>query len=60
MTVVRNELERGQDEPQELLQQNLFSTAFQEHPYHHPVIGWRSDVENVPIKQLRQFYDEFY
>jgi zinc protease len=60
MTVVRNELERNEDEPQQLLQQHIFTTAFQEHPYHHPVIGWRSDVENVPSKRLRQFYDEFY
>ncbi|MGH9551062.1 MAG: insulinase family protein, partial [Terriglobales bacterium] len=60
MTVVRNELERGEDEPQDLLQKNIFATAFLEHPYHHPVIGWRTDVENEPVKRLRQFYDEFY
>jgi zinc protease len=60
MTVVRNELERGEDEPAELLQKHIFSSSFEEHPYHHPVIGWRSDVENAPIKRLRQFYDEFY
>lgn len=60
MTVVRNELERGEDEPSEILMENLFASGFREHPYHHPVIGWRSDVENVPIQRLRQFYDDFY
>src|SRR5208283_4874952 len=60
MTVVRNELEGTQDDPGELLQTNLFATAFQEHPYHHPTIGWRSDVEGVPLKRLRQFYEEYY
>jgi zinc protease len=60
MTVVRNELERGDDDPQELLQTNLFALGFKEHPYHHPIIGWRSDVENVPLARLRKFYDEFY
>ncbi len=60
MTVVRNELERSEDDPHELLQNNTFATAFREHPYHHPVIGWRSDVEGVPIERLRQFYKDFY
>lgn len=60
MTVVRNELERGEDSPGELLESNLFSTAFKEHPYHHPVIGWRSDVEGVPTSRLKKFYDDFY
>jgi zinc protease len=60
MTVVRNELERGEDSPGELLESNLFSTAFKEHPYHHPVIGWRSDVEGVPTARLKKFYDDFY
>lgn len=60
MTVVRNELEIGDDSPDELLENNLFATAYKEHPYHHPVIGWRSDVENVPTERLRKFYQDFY
>lgn len=60
MTVVRNELERGEDDPSQLLEMNIFATAFREHPYHHPVIGWRSDVEGVPTERLRQFYNDFY
>ncbi len=60
MTVVRNELERGEDDPDELLMNNLYATAFREHPYHHPTIGWRADVENVPTARLRQFYHDFY
>jgi zinc protease len=60
MTVVRNELERGEDDPDELLMNNLYAMAFREHPYHHPVIGWRKDVENVPTERLRQFYHDFY
>jgi zinc protease len=29
-------------------------------PYHHPTIGWKSDIEHVPIGKLREFYDTFY
>ncbi len=60
MTVVRNELERGENTAINKLDQLVFSTAFREHPYHHPTIGWRSDVEGVPTERLRQFYNDFY
>jgi len=60
MSVVRNELERGENHPEEALEKELYAIAFREHPYHHPTIGWRSDVEGVPMERLRQFYDTFY
>lgn len=60
MTVVRNELERNENYASSILDTQVFATAFREHPYHHPVIGWRSDVEGVPIARLQQFYKEFY
>ncbi|HVF28063.1 MAG TPA: pitrilysin family protein [Pyrinomonadaceae bacterium] len=60
MTVVRNELERGQNEPSMVLDEAVYATAFREHPYHHPTIGWRADVENVPTGRLKTFYDTFY
>nr|MBA2647645.1 insulinase family protein [Pyrinomonadaceae bacterium] len=60
MTVVRNEFERGQNEPQLVLDEAVYATAFREHPYHHPTIGWRADVENVPTARLKAFYDTFY
>lgn len=60
MTVVRNELTRGQNDPAGVLQEMLWSYAFREHPYHHPTIGWASDVEGVSLERLRQFYDCYY
>lgn len=60
MTVVRNELERGQNEPSEVLDEAIYATAFREHPYHHPTIGWRTDVEGVPTSRLKAFYNTFY
>ena len=60
MTVVRNELDRGQNEPMMVLDEAVYATAFREHPYHHPTIGWRADVENVPTVRLKAFYDTFY
>jgi len=59
-TVVLNELERGENSPFELLMKDSFAHAFLEHPYHHPTIGWRSDVETISGEVLRRFYDTFY
>ncbi len=60
MTVVRNEFERGENEPTEALSKEINAAAFLAHPYHHPTIGWRSDIEKVSIEKLRSFYDTFY
>jgi zinc protease len=60
MTVVRNEFERGENMPSEALEKEIWGTAFQAHPYRHSTIGWRSDIEKVPIEKLREFYDTFY
>lgn len=60
MTVVRSELEGGENSPGRILYQNVVSTAIQAHPYHWPVIGWRSDVENVSRDALYQYYRTHY
>ncbi len=60
MTVVRNEFEIGENDPHESLDKEIWATAYQAHPYHHSTIGWRSDIENVPIGKLKAFYDTFY
>lgn len=60
MTVVRNEYERGKNDPENVLMEEVMSAAYVALPYHHPVIGWKSDIEHVPIGKLREFYDTFY
>jgi len=60
MTVVRNEFERGENDPFDTLDKNMWATAYQAHPYHHSTIGWRSDIEGVSTERLREFYETFY
>jgi zinc protease len=60
MTVVRNEYERGENNPVRTLIKEIYATAFMAHPYGHPVIGWRSDIENSTTEKLRRFYDTYY
>ncbi len=59
-TVILNEFDRGENESSRKLYQDVWSSAFVAHPYHHPTIGWRSDIEAVSADDLRGFYDRFY
>lgn len=60
MTVVRSELEGGENSPGRLLWQATVATAFQAHPYRWPIIGWRTDVENVPREAIHRYYRTHY
>ena len=60
MTVVRNEFERGENSPFDVLDKNIWATAYQAHPYHHSTIGWKSDIENVSTERLKEFYNTYY
>ncbi len=60
MTVVRNELERNENNPGSVLNERLRSTAFLWHNYGNSTIGARSDLEHVPIEKLQAFYRTWY
>ncbi len=60
MIVVRNEYERGRNEPHRLLSSELWAAAFTVHPYHYDTIGIKEDIEGVTVEELRAFYDRFY
>ncbi len=60
MTVVRNEYERGENNPQYITYFRTLQTAFAWHNYGNPTIGNRSDIENVGIDNLRAFYRNYY
>ncbi len=59
-TVVRSEFERAENSPFRVLQQRMFSAAYQWHNYRNSTIGNRIDIERVPIDSLRAFYRKFY
>jgi len=59
-TVVRNEFERGENSPERVLAQRVQAVAYEWHNYGKSTIGNRSDIERVPIDNLRDFYQRFY
>jgi len=60
MTVVRNEFERGENNPYSILFQRMMSAAFIWHNYGQSTIGNRADIERVPIDNLKAFYKKYY
>lgn len=59
-TVVRNEMESGENSPFSVTIERVMATAYQWHNYGKDTIGARSDVENVPIDRLQAFYRKYY
>ncbi len=59
-SVVRNEMESGENNPFRVLWQRVMGAAFEWHNYGKSTIGARSDVENVPIDRLQAFYKKYY
>ena len=60
MSVVRNEFEISENNPQQALFKAVIGTAVQAHPYHWSVIGYRSDIEGVTIDKLREHYRTYF
>src|SRR5438132_1970841 len=60
MTVVRNEFERGENSPQNVLMERIHAAAYLWHNYGKSTIGNRSDIERVPIENLKAFYKQHY
>ncbi|MCU0969402.1 MAG: insulinase family protein [Rubrivivax sp.] len=60
MTVVRNEMEAGENDAGRILLQRTMATMYEWHNYGKTVIGARSDVENVDISRLQAFYRKHY
>lgn len=60
MTVVRNEFEMGENNPDGVLSERMMSSAYLWHNYGKSTIGNRSDIERVPVENLRKFYQTYY
>lgn len=59
-SVVRNEYERGENDPFLVTLKRVLGTAYLFHAYGHLPIGSQSDIENVPIERLQAFYHKHY
>ena len=58
--VIFREIDMSEDDPDRLLSQLLFETAFTKHPYRYPIIGLRSLFQELTCKQLSEYYHTHY
>jgi zinc protease len=59
-TVIISELQGGENDPEQLLDTEVTAAAFKVHPYHHPTIGWQSDLETMTRDDLYGHYRRYY
>jgi zinc protease len=51
---------RTDDNPASLAYETLMAQAFQANPVRNPIIGWMNDLENLTIKDVEQWYRDWY
>jgi len=51
---------RTDDEPGSLMYEKMMAAVYDEHPYHHPVIGWMSDLEALTVNDAKSWYESWY
>src|SRR5215204_1272564 len=59
-TVIISELQGGENDPEQLLDQELTAAAFHAHPYRHPTIGWLADLRAMTRDDLYGYYRQYY
>lgn len=51
---------RTDDQPIPQVYEALNAAAFMAHPYHHPVAGWMSDLQNMTVQDVKSWYQRWY
>jgi zinc protease len=59
-TVIISELQGGENDPDQLLDQEVTAAAFRAHSYRHPTIGWLPDLEAMTRDDLYGYYQRYY
>jgi len=51
---------RTESRPVGRLLEQFTATSFMAHPYHHPVIGFASDIQSYTMTDAQEFYNRYY
>ncbi len=58
--VIRREFAMGMDDPDRVSSLALFSTAYREHPYRHPIIGYLDVFNGLQRDEVMAYYKRRY
>lgn len=58
--VVLSEFKRSRDNHESQLAQEMSKILYADHPYSHPVIGYKKDICSINSQELKAFYETFY
>ncbi|MFT3867840.1 MAG: pitrilysin family protein [Nibricoccus sp.] len=58
--VILREIDMGRDDPDQRLGETLFDTAFRQHPFKYPIIGYREIFSGVTREELVGYYRSRY
>ncbi|MEN2986296.1 MAG: pitrilysin family protein [Thermodesulfovibrionaceae bacterium] len=58
--VMEERRQRYEDDPENLIIEEVISTAFRNHPYRKPVIGWMEEIESISLEDIKNYYYQFY
>lgn len=58
--VILREIDMGHDDPDQIVGQGLMGTAFRQHPYRHPIIGYRDVFSKLDRTALVDYYRSRY
>lgn len=60
LKVVIQELKMNRDNNKRSLLEKMLAAIFADHPYHHPVIGYKHNLWNLSRKNMMAFYKQHY
>ena len=58
--VILREIDMGRDDPDQRLGETLFDTAFRQHPFRYPIIGYKEVFSGVTREDLVAYYRARY
>ena len=59
-TVIISELQGSENDPDQVIETEVTAAAMKVHPYRHPTIGWRGDLETMTREDLVGHYTRYY